>query len=73
MAGNTGNGRRLGVIKDRKQTYNPRTKQFVKMNTTTGKIIKCKSTPFKSVRKDANAKSATSKSKSSTSKLGKKK
>lgn len=61
MAGNTGNGSRLGVIKDRKQTYNPKTKKFVKLDTKTGKIIKCKDTPFKSVRKDGNAKDACTK------------
>ena len=61
MAGNTGNGSRVGVVKNRKQTYNSKTKKFVKLDTKTGKIIKCKDTPFKSVRKDGNAKNASSK------------
>ena len=39
MAINTGAGGRIGVIKDRKQTYNPKTGQFVKRETTTGRIL----------------------------------
>ncbi len=56
MAKNTGTGGRTGVIKDRKQTYNPKTGQFVKRDTTTGRILSSKDTPFKNVRKDDNAK-----------------
>ena len=50
MAGNSGKGHRNGQVKDRKQVYNPRTKQYVKINTQTGKIMASKETPFKGVR-----------------------
>ena len=56
MGRNTGNGKRIGNVKERTQTYNPKTNQFVKRDTATGRIIGTKSTPFKSVRKDARAK-----------------
>lgn len=59
MGKNTGNGSRLGVVRDRKQTFNPTTGKFVKLNTDTGKIMACKDTPFKSVRMDSRAKAAT--------------
>jgi hypothetical protein len=49
MAINTNNGCRIGIIKDRKQVYNPKTKQYVKLNTKTGKIMSCSDTPYKSI------------------------
>ena len=58
MGVNTGNGSRIGVVKNRKQTYNPKTHKFIKRDTETGKILACKDTPFKSVRMDSNAKKA---------------
>jgi len=51
MGGNTGNGHRSGQVKGRKQVFNPRTKQYVKLDTETGKIIGNKDTPYKGVRK----------------------
>ena len=50
MGGNTGNGHRQGQVKDRKQVYNPKTGQYVKLNTQTGKIMSSKVTPYKGVR-----------------------
>ena len=58
MGKNNGNGSRTGAVKDRSQTFNPKTKQYVKRNTTTGKIMSTKSTPYKGVSKDTNAKKA---------------
>ena len=55
MAKNTGNGGRTGVIANRSQTYNPKTKQYIKRDDT-GKFIGTKDTPFKNVRRDAKAK-----------------
>ena len=52
MAKNTGIGFRKGVITQRTQTYNAKTKQYIKRDTTTGKFIACKDEPFKSVRKE---------------------
>lgn len=52
MATNTGQNRRIGAIKDRSQTYNPKTDQWVKRDTTTGKFIDVKAdgTSYKGVR-----------------------
>jgi hypothetical protein len=74
MAKNTGSGHRSGIVKNRKQTYNPKTGQYVKRDTTTGKIVSCKDTPYKNVRKDDNAKAKheSSKSKESPKKTTKK-
>jgi len=54
MAKNTKTGTRQGQVKDRKQFYNSKTKQYCKMNTETGKILSNKSTPYKGVRKTKN-------------------
>jgi hypothetical protein len=50
MGGNTGKGHRSGQVKDRKQVYNTKTKQYIKINTQTGKIMSSKETPYKGVR-----------------------
>ena len=49
-----GDGRRQGAIRKRSQTFNPKTKQWVKRNTNTGKFMDVKQdgTPFKGVRKE---------------------
>lgn len=50
----TGDNRRIGAVKERSQTYNPITDQWVKRDTTTGKFMDVKSDgkPFKGVRKE---------------------
>ncbi len=50
MGKNTGDGHRNGQMKDRKQFFNPKTSQYYKINTETGKIMSAKETPFKGVR-----------------------
>jgi len=54
MAKDTGKGFRRGVVDDRSQVLNPKTEQFVKRDTTTGKFIAVKQdgTPFKGVKKE---------------------
>jgi hypothetical protein len=54
MAKNTGKGYRQGAIRDRSQTYNPVTGQWVKRDDTTGQFLDVKQDgePFKSVRKE---------------------
>jgi hypothetical protein len=49
-----GDGHRIGAIRDRSQTHNPRTDQWVKRDTTTGRFIdqKADDKPFKGVRKE---------------------
>jgi hypothetical protein len=49
-----GDGHRNGQVRDRSQTFNPRTEQFVKRDTGTGRFMDVKSdgTPFKGVRKE---------------------
>jgi hypothetical protein len=50
----TGDGHRKGAVKDRSQTYNPKTDQWVKRDTTTGQFMDVKEDgkPFKGVRKE---------------------
>lgn len=46
---------RKGAIKKRSQTFNPKTKSWVKRDTKTGKFIDVKTSskkPFKGVRKE---------------------
>ena len=52
MAINTGSDSRKGAVKDRVQALNPVTKRYVKIDTSTGRIIDHKSTagPYKGVR-----------------------
>lgn len=49
-----GDGKRVGAVKDRSQTYNPKTDRFVKRDATTGRFMDVKSDgkPFKGVRKE---------------------
>lgn len=54
MGTNTGYGTRNGAVRDRKQTYNPRTNLFIKRGPD-GRFIKSKRTPFKGVTKESNA------------------
>jgi len=54
MGKNTGNGTRLGVVKERTQCYNPKTECYVKRDTETGRFIGVKKDgePFKAIRKE---------------------
>jgi hypothetical protein len=53
MAKNTGNDSRQGAVKDRSQTFNPKTNCFVKRDTSTGKFLSCKKDePFKGITKE---------------------
>ena len=53
-----GDGHRLGAIKDRSQTYNPKTSRWVKRDAETGRFIDQKAdiNPFKGVRKERGGK-----------------
>ena len=46
--------RRIGQVRERSQTYNPKTDRWTKRDTNTGQFIDTKSdgTPFKGVRKE---------------------
>jgi hypothetical protein len=50
----TGDGHRNGAVRDRSQTYNPVTQQWVKRDTETGRFMDVKKDgdPFKGVRKE---------------------
>ena len=52
--GKPGDGHRLGQVKDRSQTYNPKTETWVKRDTESGRFLDGKSDekPFKGVRKE---------------------
>jgi len=49
-----GDNARKGAVRDRSQTFNPKTEQWVKRNSGTGKFMDVKNdgTPFKGVRKE---------------------
>ena len=49
----SGDGHRNGMVRQRSQTYNSKTQQYVKRDTITGRFIDVKQdgTPFKGVRK----------------------
>lgn len=52
--GEVGDGHRNGAIKDRTQTYNPKTGIWVKRNSDTGRFMdgKADGGPFKGVTKE---------------------
>lgn len=53
MAKNTGNEHRQGAVKERSQTFNPKTSCYVKRDTKTGKFISCKKDePYKGIKKE---------------------
>lgn len=49
-----GDGHRNGAVKDRSQTYNPKTDSWVKRDTGSGRFMdrKADPKPFKGVRKE---------------------
>lgn len=53
MAGNTNNGHRVGAVKERSQIYNPKTEQYIKRDTTTGRFISASNNKYKGI-KDEN-------------------
>lgn len=55
MAKNTGENYRKGAVKERSQTYNPKTDSWVKRDSATGRFMDNKTSsnqPFKGVRKE---------------------
>jgi hypothetical protein len=56
MAKNTEEGYRKGSVKDRSQTYNPKTEQYVKRDTKTGKFIAASNSKYKGVTQETTAK-----------------
>lgn len=73
MGKNTGSEKRVGAIKNRVQTFNSKTGQYVKRDTTTGRFVSSKSTPYKGVRKDTNAKISLSSTKNQNEQSSKQK
>lgn len=51
-----GDGHRKGAVRERSQTHNPKTDQWVKRDSNTGQFLDVKQdgTPFKGVRKEKN-------------------
>lgn len=49
-----GDGHRKGAVRERSQTYNPKTEQFVKRDTGSGRFLDVKQdgSKFKGVRKE---------------------
>lgn len=54
MAKNTGKGHRRGEVKDRSQVQNPKTGEWTKRDSETGRFLDGKKddSPFKGVRKE---------------------
>ena len=52
MAKNTGNGHRKGIVSERTQVYNEKTKKYIKRDTATGRFLSSKDTPYKNIRKE---------------------
>lgn len=52
--GKSGDGHRNGAVKDRSQTFNPKTETWTKRDSNTGKFMDSKSDgkPFKGVTKE---------------------
>ena len=50
MGKNTGDGYRQGQQTNRKQIYNEKTGQYIKIDTDTGKFMSSKNTPYKGIR-----------------------
>ncbi len=52
--GKTGDGHREGAVRQRSQTYNPKTERWTKRDSETGRFMDQKSDgdPFKGVRKE---------------------
>jgi len=52
--GKTGDGHRVGAVRERSQTYNPLTEKWVKRDAKTGRFMdqKADDKPFKGVRKE---------------------
>lgn len=52
--GKSGDNRRHGAVKERSQTFNPATDQWIKRDTETGRFMDVKQdgTPFKGVRRE---------------------
>ncbi len=52
--GKPSDGHRNGAVRERSQTYNPQTEQWVKRDTETGRFMDVKKDgdPFKGVRKE---------------------
>ncbi len=52
--GKAGDGHRNGAVKERSQTYNPKTESWVKRDTNTGRFMNGKSDdkPFKGITKE---------------------
>ena len=49
MAKNTNHGYRIGSVRDRSQTFNPKTEQCVKRDDTSGRFVAAKDGPYKGV------------------------
>jgi hypothetical protein len=49
MAKNTDQGYRIGSVRDRSQTFNPKTDQYVKRDDASGRFMTAKDGPYKGV------------------------
>jgi hypothetical protein len=52
MAKNTDHGYRIGSVRDRSQTFNPKTGQNVKRDDSSGRFMAAKDGPYKGVARE---------------------
>ncbi len=52
MAGNTNQGHRKGAVKERSQVFNPKTEQYIKRDTKTGKFISASNNKYKGIKEE---------------------
>ena len=52
MAKNTKDGYRIGSVKERSQIFNPKTEQYIKRDTKTGKFMSTSDNKFKGIKQE---------------------
>lgn len=52
MAKNTEKDHRNGAVKNRSQCYNEKSNLYIKRDSTTGRFLSSKNTPYKGIRKE---------------------
>lgn len=52
MGKNTNEGHRKGAVKERSQVYNPKTEQYIKRDTQTGRFMSTSDNKYKGVKEE---------------------
>lgn len=62
MGRNTNKGYRRGVVKERSQLYNEKTKKYVKRDKVTGRFLSASDKPYKNIRREQSIRNGVAKS-----------